>query len=101
MSEEEWPFPEDLVRDLLGIARALHCSARAFSPGDRRTIEQLEQIVHELRMALELARTDAGSAAQRAACLWAEQGTARLCDIVTGGIPLAPAVRAMVVGLRR
>ena len=101
MSNEEWPFPEDSVRDLLGIARALHRSARAFSPGDRHTIEQLAQSVHELRMALELAHTDTGSAAQRAACLWAERGTARMCEIVAGGMPVAPAVRALVVGLRR
>jgi hypothetical protein len=100
MPDDEWPFPEDTVRDLLGIARALHRSARAFSPGDRRTIEQLEQIVHELRMALELAQTDTGSATQRAACLWAERGTAHLCEIVASDMPLAPAVRAMVVGLR-
>ena len=101
MSDAKSPFPEDSVRDLLGIARALHRSARAFSPRDRRTVEQLEQIVHELRIALELAQADAGSAAQRAAWLWAEQGTARLCEIVAGDMPLAPAVRAMVVGLRR
>lgn len=101
MCDDEWPFPEDSVRDLLGIARALHRSARAFSPGDRRSVEQLEQIVHELRMALELARYPVPSAARRAAWLWAEQGTARLCEIVAGDMPLAPAVRAMVVGLRR
>jgi hypothetical protein len=94
------PFPLALVRDLLGIVRAIYRAERAALPPDHRTLEALEQIGQELRMALDLGKNEPGSMGYRAAWSWAEQATAKLGALVTD-MHVAPAVKATSAKLRR
>jgi hypothetical protein len=94
------PFPTAVVRDLLGIVRALYRAERGASSPDRRTLEALEQMGQEFRMALDLGQNAAGSMGYRAAWSWAEQATAKLGALVTD-MPVAPAVKATAAKLRR
>jgi hypothetical protein len=94
------PFPLAVVRDLLGIVRALYRAERLATPPDRRTLEALEQIGQELRMALDLGKNQPGSMGYRAAWSWSEQATAKLGALVAD-LLIAPAVKATAAKLRR
>lgn len=99
MSEK--PFPAALVRDLLGIVRAMYRAELSMPARDTRTLEALQQIGQELRMALDLGRSQPGSMGYRAAWTWAEQATAKLGAVIADKQPLAPVVRATALRLRR
>jgi len=96
------PLPRGVVRDLLGIARALYRAERAGEPdaAQRVRLAQLEEIGHMLRQALELSKVEPDTMGHRAAWGWAEKGTAALGVFVGESMPLAPVVRAAAEQLR-
>jgi hypothetical protein len=101
MAMTDTPFPAALVRDLLGIVRGMYRAERASAARDVRTLEALQQIGQELRMALDLGRSQPGSMGYRAAWTWAEQATAKLGALIGEKQQLAPIVRASAMRLRR
>jgi hypothetical protein len=96
------PLPRAVVRDLLGIARALYRAelAGAADALQRARLARLEEIGHMLRQALELSRVEPDTIGHRAAWSWAEKGAAALGSFVGESMPLAPVVRAAVSKLR-
>ncbi len=88
------PFPLDVVRDLLGIARALYRATREATPEDARALSALEEIGRELRLALDLGKSGPGTLGSRAAWKRAEQATLALGTWVGEATPVGPALRA-------
>jgi hypothetical protein len=93
-------LPLSVIRDLLGITRALYRAELEAAPRDRRTLEALEQIGQELKLALDMGKHQPGSMAAVAAWNWAEQATFKLGEIVRD-MPIAPAVKASVARMKR
>jgi hypothetical protein len=93
-------LPLEVVRDLLGITRALYRSERAKPAPDARTVEALRTVGEKLRRALELGRNEPGSMGARSAWNWAEQATETL-EPLLAGLELAPAVRATIARLKK
>jgi len=93
-------LPLAIIRDLLGITRALYRAELAAAPRDSRKLEALMQIGQELRLALDMGKNAPGSMGAVAAWSWAEQATFKLGEIVSD-MPVAPAVRASVTRMKR
>jgi hypothetical protein len=97
------PFPRELVRDLLGIARALYRAERSKSLPDPSRLGRLEVIGRQYRRALEQGvRFEPDTLGGRAARRAAEEATAALGTLVGETSDLiAPAVEASAKRLRR
>jgi hypothetical protein len=96
------PLPRGVVRDLLGITRALYRAELTGAPDalQRARLARLEEIGKMFRSALELSKVEPDTIGHRAAWGWAEQGAAALGDFVGENLPVAPAVRAAAAKLR-
>ncbi len=94
-------LPRDVVRDLLGIARALYASRRA----ERATPDELAKLADAgalLVDALDLSNTQPDTIGHRAAWAKAERATAALLDVlVSCDASLAALVLAQAERLRR
>lgn len=95
------PFPREVVRDLLGITRALYRAEVAKPNPDRSRVERLLQIGQLYRTALEMAKYAPDTIGGRAARAKAERATAALGEYVADSELMAPAVAATAAGLRR
>lgn len=89
------PFPASAVRDLLGIARALHRAWSAEGEGAAARLRKLERIGRDLRAALDMGRKhDTGTLGHASAWKRAERATAELGELVDAFVPMRPAIRA-------
>jgi hypothetical protein len=95
------PFPREVVRDLLGITRALYRAEKAKPNLDAARLEQLLEIGKQFRLALDLSNYDADTMGGRAARSWAEKATATLGEFVADSELMAPAVAATAERLSR
>jgi hypothetical protein len=93
-------FPRDVVRDLLGITRALYRAERAKPNPDRAHLDRLVVIGGQYRLALDLAKHGPDTMGGRAALSWAEKATTALGDLVQESELIAEAVRATAGKLR-
>ena len=92
------PLPRGIVRDLLGITRALYRAELALPPprADRLRLERLTEIGQQLRRALELSRGEPDTKGHRAAWSGAEQPTRALGEFVGEELRLGEVLRASV-----
>jgi hypothetical protein len=75
-------LPRDVVRDLLGITRALYATRKAAGAGPEE-LAKLEGAGKEFVMALELSgKTEPDTNGHRAAWSKADRGTAALLDLL-------------------
>lgn len=89
------PFPASAVRDLLGIARALHRAWSAEGPGAADRLRKLERIGRDLRAALNMGRKhERGTLGHASAWNRAERATIELGELVDAFVPMRPAIRA-------
>jgi hypothetical protein len=96
------PFPREVVRDLLGITRALFRAERAKPNPDVTRVERLRQIGELYREAMDMGtRYGANTMAGRAARIKAERATTVLGEFVAESELMAPAVAASAERLRR
>jgi hypothetical protein len=96
------PFPREVVRDLLGITRALFRAERAKPAPEVARVERLRQIGQLYREALDMGtRYGPDTMGRRAALGKAEQATTALGQFVEGSELMAPAVAAAAQRLRR
>lgn len=96
------PFPREVVRDLLGITRALFRAERTKPSPDGASLERLRQIGLLYREALDLGtRYAPDTMAGRAARTKAERATLALGEFVAESALMAPAVAATAERLRR
>ena len=96
------PFPREAARDLLGITRALFRAERAKPIADPSRLARLEDIGKRYRRALDMAgKYGPDTMGGRAAFSWAEQATALLGQYVADCEPIAVAVAATAVKLKR
>jgi hypothetical protein len=88
-------LPVDVVRDLLGIARAMYVAWRD-NGWPRAQMDELKAIGLELHEALDLAhRSEPGMAEYEVARDIAEHATERLTQLMAcSPLPLAPVVKA-------
>lgn len=101
MSNRE-PLPRGVVRDLLGITRALYRAERARKPDAMQPnrLARLVEIGTMLRRALQLSRVAPDTIGHRAAWHWAEQAARGLGEVVGAHLPLAEVLRASLERLR-
>jgi hypothetical protein len=96
-------LPRGVVRDLLGITRALY-RAELAAGGNPVRLQALVDVGRMLRTALELSRTEPDTIGHRAAWGWAGKATAALGDFVATGdgpaLALAAVLRASTEKLR-
>jgi hypothetical protein len=96
------PFPREIVRDLLGITRALYRAELAKPRPDPSRRARLEEIGKQYRHALELGKYEPDTMGGRAARRGAEEATRALGELVAESAELvAPAVAAAAERLRR
>ncbi len=101
LSLRDEPFPIELVRDLLGIARSIH---RLWAThGDaKRKLAELRVIGTDLRIALELAgKCEPGTVGHAAAWNRAERATKALGELIDAFEGLRPVVLATTERVRR
>lgn len=72
-------LPRDIVRDLLGIARAFYV-ARDRAAAPHAELERIAEAGRAFTTALELSRTNPDTVGHRAAWGWAEKGLASLSE---------------------
>lgn len=96
------PLPREVVRDLLGITRALYRAELALPPprADALRLAKLAEIGTHFRRALDLSKGEPDTMGHRAAWSWAERATVALADFVGETMTVAPAVRAAAAKLR-
>lgn len=93
-------LPRGVVRDLLGITRALY-RAELAAGGNPVRLQALVDIGRMLRTALELSRVEPDTIGHRAAWGWAGKATTALGDFVAANeSPLAAVLRASAEKLR-
>jgi hypothetical protein len=97
------PFPREVVRDLLGITRALYWVERAKPTPDPSRLARLEEIGRQYRRAIEMGtRYEPDTMAGRVARQTAERATTCLGELVAETAELiAPAVAATAARLSR
>jgi hypothetical protein len=96
------PFPREIVRDLLGITRAIYrAEIAADLPLAETRCSQLAEVGKQYRLALELAESGPGTMGSRAAWGWAEKATAALGEIVANSAELGLMVSASAAKLKR
>jgi hypothetical protein len=90
-----------VVRDLLGITRALYRAELALPPprADRLRLDRLEEIGKQFRRALDLSKGEPDTMGHRAAWTWAERATQALGEFVGDDLPLGSVLRASAVKL--
>jgi hypothetical protein len=95
--------PREIVRDLLGITRALYRAEFALPPprSNRLRLDHLEEIGKKFGRALDLSRGDPDTMGHRAAWSWAEQATQALGEFVGDEMQLGPVLQATAKRLRR
>ena len=95
------PLPREIVRDLLGITRALYRAELVKPTTDRARMERLVGIGQQFRRALDMsARYGADTMAGRAAFEAARNATEQLGDLVADSAELTHAVAATAARLR-
>jgi hypothetical protein len=72
-------LPRDIVRDLLGIARAFYV-ARGRASAPHAELACIAEAGRAFATALELSRTDPDTVGHRAAWGWADKGLAQLSE---------------------
>ena len=94
-------LPRGVVRDLLGVTRALYRAELALPPprADRVRLDRLEEIGKQFRRALDLSRGEPDTMGHRAAWNWAEQATQALGEFVGDELPLGSVLHASAVKL--
>jgi hypothetical protein len=92
--------PLAVVRDLLGITRALYRGERAKSHPNVHVLEALTAIGEQLGRALDLGKGEPGTMGSRAAWDWAEKGCEALGALVAD-LELEPAVQETIKRLKR
>jgi hypothetical protein len=99
------PFPFAVVRDLLGITRALYRAERdADSPDSHERLRALVEAGKAYRQALDLAmESEPGTLGRRAAWSWAEKATDKLGRVVGSRSELSALIEvsAACLGRRR
>ena len=96
------PFPASAVRDLLGIARALHRAWSAEGAGAAERVRKLERIGRDLRTALDMGKKhERGTLGHASAFNRAERATAELGELVDAFVPMRPAIRATAAQVSR
>lgn len=94
------PFPQEVVRDLLGITRALYRAEQAKANPDPSRLARLEDVGRQYRQAIDLGRKcGPDTMGGRAAISWAERATEGLGQYVADCEPIA--VAASAARLRR
>jgi hypothetical protein len=95
------PLPRGVVRDLLGITRALYRAELALPPprSDRLRLDRLEEIGKYFRRALDLSGGKPDTMGHRAAWNWAERATQALGEFVGDDLRLGEVLRASAVKL--
>lgn len=94
-------FPREVVRDLLGITRALFRAERSKSSPDPSALARLEDIGRRYRRALDMAgKHPPDTMGGRAALSWAMGATEDLGKYVADSEAIAP-VAATAARLRR
>jgi hypothetical protein len=90
------------VRDLLGIARALHRAWSAEGAGAAERVRKLERIGRDLRTALDMGKKhERGTLGHASAFNRAERATAELGELVDAFVPMRPAIRATAAQVSR
>lgn len=91
-------LPRDVVRDLLGITRALYAQRKA-AGAPAEELAGLEQAGKAFALALDLSgRTDPDTLGHRAAWSWAQQGLAHLSSALVAGDDSLRALVSTVAG---
>ena len=94
-------LPVEVVRDLLGICRALYAVWREHRPATENELGELRGIGQDLRAALELAqKSKPDTVGHRAAWGKAERAMRRLGELVSDGDRLRPPIDALVRKVR-
>jgi len=94
-------LPAGVVRDLLGITRALYRATLAEDPRDVARLQALEDIGKSLRSALRATAAHPGTLAHLQAWAVAEQATKKLGELVGETMPLAPLIAAIAPCVKR
>jgi hypothetical protein len=94
-------LPVEVIRDLLGICRALYAVWREHRPATENELGELRGIGQDLRAALELARkSKPDTVGHRAAWGKAERAMRRLGELVSDQDRLRPPIEALVRKVR-
>jgi hypothetical protein len=94
MPRHTGPLPRDVVRDLLGIARALYAT-RKTAGANTEELARLEHAGKEFADALAMSRTEADTVGHRAAWAKAERATAAVLEVL---VSCDDSLAALVVG---
>jgi hypothetical protein len=96
------PFPREVVRDLLGITRALYRAERLKPAPNPSRLARLEEVGRQYRQSLEQGvKFGPDTLGGRAALSWAERATTTLAELVAESELMVGAVAAMGQRLRR
>lgn len=83
-------IPIDVVRDLLGIARALYCTGKS-DGADEAELATTKKAGEALALALKLSAAGPNTIGCQASWSWADQGLRHLCQALeTAGAPRQP-----------
>jgi hypothetical protein len=89
------PLPVEVVRDLLGIARAMYAAFSRMGPEYSTHLERLRGVGYQLQLALEkAAQGGPGTFAHRSAWLISEKAAKDLGDMVDAYVPAKALVTA-------
>lgn len=89
------PFPAEVARDLLGLARAMYAAFQGMGPEYRDHLMRLRGIGYQLQLALDKARQGGpGTFANRSAWLIAEKAAQDLGTLVDKYMPAQLLIRA-------
>lgn len=95
-------LPLTVIRDLLGLARALYRAEHAKLEPDAGVLESLKTIGEHLNLALDLGRSPPDTMGSRAAWGWAERAATALAALVDHyDLPIAVLVRTSLQRLER
>jgi hypothetical protein len=88
-------LPVEVVRDLLGIARAMYAAFQSMGPEYQTHLHKLSGIGYQLQLALEKAKQGGpGTFAMRSAWLISEKAAADLASLVDKYMPAQVLIRA-------
>lgn len=88
-------LPVEVVRDLLGIARAMYAAFQGMGPEYGERLMKLRGVGYQLQLALEkAAKGGPGTFAHRSAWLISEKAAADLAEMVDAFVPARALVRA-------
>jgi len=96
------PFPKEVVRDLIGIARALYTTFKAMGPAYSEQLNKVTQIGAKLSRALEKGQKGGpGTWNATTATLMAEQAAKELGSMVDVYLPAKVLIKAASGRLKR